>query len=62
MSLELDDKFDLKENWLFYFVMFFKFFGVVINYLKEFGLMNVKGVMWIIIEKLFGDDLKFVKN
>ena len=62
MSLELDDKFDLKENRLFYLAMSPKFFGVATNHLKESGLTNVKGVMRIIIEKPFGDDLKSAKE
>nr|WP_265736391.1 hypothetical protein [Staphylococcus epidermidis] len=32
------------------------------NRRKESGLTNVKGVMRIIIEKPFGDDLKSAKN
>ena len=39
-----------------------KFFGVATNHLKESGLTNVKGVMRIIIEKPFGDDLKSAKK
>ena len=62
MSLELDDKFDLKENRLFYLAMSPKFFGVATNHLKESGWTNVKGVMRIIIEKPFGDDLKSAKK
>ena len=62
MSLELDDKFDLKENRLFYLAMSPKFFGVATNHLKESGLTNVKGLMPIIIEKPFGDDLKSAKK
>lgn len=58
MSLELDDKFDLKGNRLFYLAMSPNFFGIVTNYLKETGLTNVQGFKRIIIEKPFGDDLK----
>ncbi len=58
MSLELDDKFDLKGNRLFYLAMSSNFFGIVTNYLKETGLTNVQGFKRIIIEKPFGDDLK----
>ncbi len=43
MSLELDDKFDLKGNRLFYLAMSPNFFGIVTNYLKETGLTNVQG-------------------
>ena len=60
MSLELDDKFDLKENRLFYLAMSLNF-GVATNHLKESGLTNVKGLMRIIIENHF-DDLKSAKN
>ncbi|MCG2452275.1 hypothetical protein K4V12_11095 [Staphylococcus epidermidis] len=35
MSLELDDKFDLKGNRLFYLAMSPKFFGVATNHLKH---------------------------
>ena len=62
MSLELDDKFDLKGNRLFYLAMSPKFFGIVTNHLQESGLTNVKGYKRIIIEKPFGDDLKSAKK
>ena len=61
MSLELDDKFDLKEIDCS-ILQCPLIFGVATNHLKESGLTNVKGLMRIIIEKPFGDDLKSAKN
>lgn len=57
-SEELDQKYGLECNRLFYLAMSPNFFGIVANNLKEQGLTDVKGFSRIIIEKPFGDDLK----
>ena len=60
MSLELDDKFDLKENRLFYLAMSLNFWSCN-KPLERVWINERKGLMRIIIEKPFGDDLKSAK-
>ena len=56
-SEELDQKFELQGNRLFYLAMAPKFFGIVTDFLKSSGLTDTKGFKRLVIEKPFGSDL-----
>jgi len=58
LSDELDKKFSLEGNRLFYLAMAPEFFGIVTDSLKSSGLTKTKGFKRLIIEKPFGTDLK----
>ncbi|WP_150865804.1 glucose-6-phosphate dehydrogenase, partial [Staphylococcus aureus] len=57
-SNELDSKFKLNGNRLFYLAMAPQFFGVISDYLKSSGLTDTNGFKRLVIEKPFGSDLK----
>lgn len=57
-SNELDDKFKLEGNRLFYLAMAPQFFGPISDYLKASGLTATKGFKRLVIEKPFGSDFK----
>ncbi|MCU5745454.1 glucose-6-phosphate dehydrogenase [Staphylococcus sp. SQ8-PEA] len=56
-SNQLDQQFGLEGNRLFYLAMAPKFFGVISDYLKDFGLTDTSGFKRLVIEKPFGSDL-----
>lgn len=57
VSQQLDQKFELQGNRLFYLAMAPKFFGIISDYLKSSGLTDVEGFKRLVIEKPFGNDL-----
>ncbi|MGX7195581.1 glucose-6-phosphate dehydrogenase [Enterococcus olivae] len=53
---ELDEKYDLEGNRLFYLAMSPNFFGTIVSHLKSQGMLDSKGYHRVIIEKPFGTD------
>lgn len=56
-SNDLDERFELGGNRLFYLAMAPKFFGIISDYLKSSGLTQTDGFKRLVIEKPFGSDL-----
>lgn len=54
---DLDSKYELQGNRLFYLAMAPQFFGTVTDFLKSSGLTETDGFKRLIIEKPFGNDL-----
>ncbi|AJD91377.1 glucose-6-phosphate 1-dehydrogenase [Jeotgalibacillus malaysiensis] len=54
---ELDEKFDLKGNRIFYLAMAPEFFGTITDHLKADGLTDNDGFCRLVIEKPFGHNL-----
>ena len=54
---ELDDKYSLQRNRIFYLAMSPEFFGTVARNIQESGLKDTSGFTRLIIEKPFGRDL-----
>ncbi|WP_445505578.1 glucose-6-phosphate dehydrogenase [Niallia sp. 03091] len=59
---ELDEKYSLDGNRIFYLAMAPEFFGPIAIHLKEDGLTDVTGFKRLIIEKPFGHDLESAKE
>ncbi|WP_050615673.1 glucose-6-phosphate dehydrogenase [Bacillus testis] len=55
---EMDKKYQLQGNRLFYMAMAPEFFGLISNHLKSSGLTDTKGYKRVIIEKPFGHDFE----
>lgn len=53
---ELDEKYQIEGNRLFYLAMSPNFFGTIVAHLKSQGMLDVKGYHRVIIEKPFGTD------
>ncbi|MFT8323112.1 MAG: glucose-6-phosphate dehydrogenase [Bacillus sp. (in: firmicutes)] len=58
IATDLDEKYELGGNRVFYLAMAPEFFGPIAVHLKEDGLTDVSGFKRLIIEKPFGHDLK----
>ncbi|UJF14902.1 glucose-6-phosphate dehydrogenase [Jeotgalibaca sp. MA1X17-3] len=58
LSEELDEKYSLKGNRIFYLAMAPQFFGVIADMLKDKNLLTEEGFNRLIIEKPFGSDLE----
>lgn len=58
LSEELDQKYALNGNRIFYLAMAPEFFGVIAEMLKEKGLLTKEGFNRLIIEKPFGSNLE----
>lgn len=59
---ELDNRYELEGNRIFYLAMAPEFFGTIAIHLKEDGLTDVKGFKRLVIEKPFGHDLESAKE
>lgn len=57
LSEQLDDKYTLNHNRIFYLAMAPEFFGTIGDMLKQNGLITQDGFSRLIIEKPFGSDL-----
>ncbi|WP_099222299.1 glucose-6-phosphate dehydrogenase [Listeria costaricensis] len=57
LSDELDEKYELKGNRLFYLAMAPNFFGMIASRIKSEGFVDTEGFHRLIIEKPFGHDL-----
>ena len=57
LSEQLDDKYSLNHNRIFYLAMAPEFFGTIGDMLKQNGLITQDGFSRLIIEKPFGSDL-----
>lgn len=55
---ELDNKYTLQGNRIFYLAMAPEFFGTIAEHLKMDGLTNTEGFNRLVIEKPFGHDLE----
>ncbi|MGJ7921274.1 glucose-6-phosphate dehydrogenase [Neobacillus sp. LXY-4] len=62
LAEELDNRFKLNGNRIFYLAMAPEFFGTIAEHLKKDGLTNVKGFKRLVIEKPFGHDLESAKK
>lgn len=60
-AVELDKKYKLQGNQIFYLSMAPNFFGTVAGYLRSEGLVNDKGFSRLVIEKPFGRDYDSAK-
>ncbi|KIL44301.1 glucose-6-phosphate dehydrogenase [Jeotgalibacillus soli] len=58
LANELDHKFDLEGNRIFYLAMAPEFFGTITDHLKLDGLTDTNGFTRLVIEKPFGHDLR----
>lgn len=58
MALDLDARYELGGNRIFYLAMAPEFFGTIALHLKEDGLTDVEGFKRLVIEKPFGHDLE----
>lgn len=61
LSEQLDEKYSIKGNRIFYLAMAPEFFGIIADMLKNKGLLTENGFNRLIIEKPFGSDLKSAK-
>lgn len=59
---EIDTKYNLEGNRIFYLAMAPEFFGQIALHLKADGLTDVKGYKRLVIEKPFGHDLESAKE
>lgn len=62
MALELDNRYGLEGNRIFYLAMAPEFFGTIAEHLKADGLTDVSGFKRLVIEKPFGHDLESAKQ
>ncbi|WP_163654279.1 glucose-6-phosphate dehydrogenase [Listeria sp. PSOL-1] len=62
LSDELDKKYHLEGNRLFYLAMAPNFFGTIASRIKSEGFVDTKGFHRLIIEKPFGHDLASAKE
>ncbi|QQZ10928.1 glucose-6-phosphate dehydrogenase [Heyndrickxia vini] len=58
LAEELDTKYSLQGNRIFYLAMAPEFFGTIADHLKADGLTNTTGFKRLVIEKPFGHDLE----
>lgn len=61
LAQQIDDKYELEGNRIFYLAMAPEFFGPIALHLKSDGLTDVKGYKRLVIEKPFGHDLESAK-
>ncbi len=61
-AIELDQRYSLEENRIFYLAMAPEFFGTIAEHLNADGLTDVSGFKRLVIEKPFGHDLKSAKR
>lgn len=59
---QLDEKYQLNGNRLYYLAMSPNFFGVIVQHLKSQGMMDSTGYHRVIIEKPFGSDYETAKQ
>lgn len=62
LATDLDQRFQLDGNRIFYLAMAPEFFGTIAEHLKQDGLTNVNGFKRLVIEKPFGRDLESAKK
>lgn len=62
LSDELDQKYQLEGNRLFYLAMSPNFFGTIVAHLKSQGMLDVTGYHRVIIEKPFGTDYETARQ
>lgn len=62
LAADLDQRFQLEGNRIFYLAMAPEFFGTIAEHLKKDGLTNVTGFKRLVIEKPFGRDLESAKK
>lgn len=62
MANELDNRYELNGNRIFYLAMAPEFFGPIALHLKSDGLTDVTGFKRLVIEKPFGHDLESAKE
>jgi glucose-6-phosphate 1-dehydrogenase len=62
LANELDERYHLEGNRIFYLAMAPEFFGTIAEHLKKDGLTNVKGFKRLVIEKPFGHDLESARK
>lgn len=58
LSNQLDEKYKLQGNRMYYLAMAPQFFGTIVSHLKEQGILTETGFNRLVIEKPFGFDLK----
>lgn len=58
LSNQLDEKYELKGNRIFYLAMAPEFFGTIAEHLKTCGLTDTDGFHRVVIEKPFGHNLE----
>lgn len=61
LAEQIDEKYELEGNRIFYLAMAPEFFGPIALHLKSDGLTDVKGYKRLVIEKPFGHDLESAK-
>lgn len=61
LAQQIDDKYELEGNRIFYLAMAPEFFGPIALHLKSDGLTDVTGYKRLVIEKPFGHDLESAK-
>ena len=62
LSDELDEKYQLDGNRLFYLAMSPNFFGTIVAHLQSQGMLEVDGYHRVIIEKPFGTDYESARQ
>lgn len=62
LSDELDEKYQLDGNRLFYLAMSPNFFGTIVAHLQSQGMLEVDGYHRVIIEKPFGTDYETARQ
>ena len=62
LAKELDGRFHLNGNRIFYLAMAPEFFGTIAEHLKTDGLTDTNGFKRLVIEKPFGHDLESAKK
>lgn len=62
LATELDTKYQLEGNLLFYLAMSPSFFGTIVEHLKSQGMLDSYGYHRVIIEKPFGSDYQSAKK
>lgn len=62
LTNELDSKYDLQGNRIFYLAMAPEFFGTIADHLKSDGLTDTTGFKRLVIEKPFGHDLESAES
>ena len=62
LALEIDQKYEIEGNRIFYLAMAPEFFGTIAIHLKDDGLTDVQGFKRLVIEKPFGHDLESARE
>ncbi|MCJ7839384.1 glucose-6-phosphate dehydrogenase [Lederbergia sp. NSJ-179] len=62
LASDLDQKYSLQGNRIFYLAMAPEFFGTIAEHLKKDGLTDTDGFHRLVIEKPFGHDLESAKE